>query len=113
MRSNGMETKVGTHGSKEACRRNLGSVALEAMLCGIYKKRISLTCLRILSCLTILVVIQQKILNQFLDVNEAMKAYAARKLNNGKLDVSWHIQDFGKSYSMLSFAQKICRKFKD
>ena len=46
-----------------------------------------------------------------LGVNEAVKAYEARKLNNGKLGVFWHTQGSGKSYSMVFLAQKIRRKF--
>lgn len=49
--------------------------------------------------------------HQYLGVNEAVKAYAARKLNNGKLGVFWHTQGSGKSYSMVFLAQKIRRKF--
>ena len=49
--------------------------------------------------------------HQYLGVNEAMKAYAARKLNDGKLGVFWHTQGSGKSYSMVFFAQKVRRKF--
>ena len=48
--------------------------------------------------------------HQYLGVNEAMKAYAARKLNDGKLGVFWHTQGSGKSYSMVFFAQKVRRK---
>ena len=48
--------------------------------------------------------------HQYLGVNEAMKAYAARKLNDGKLGVFWHTQGSGKSYSMLFFAKKVRRK---
>ena len=44
-------------------------------------------------------------------MNEAIKAYAARKLNDGKLGVFWHTQGSGKSYSMVFLAQKIRRKF--
>lgn len=44
-------------------------------------------------------------------MNEAIKAYAARKLNDGKLGVFWHTQGSGKSYSMVFFAQKVRRKF--
>lgn len=40
-----------------------------------------------------------------------MKAYAARKLNDGKLGVFWHTQGSGKSYSMVFLAQKVRRKF--
>lgn len=39
-----------------------------------------------------------------------MKAYAARKLNDGKLGVFWHTQGSGKSYSMVFFAKKVRRK---
>ena len=49
--------------------------------------------------------------HQYLGVNEAVKAYEARKLNDGKLGVFWHTQGSGKSYSMLFLAQKIRRKF--
>ncbi|WP_455909852.1 DEAD/DEAH box helicase family protein [Dysosmobacter welbionis] len=49
--------------------------------------------------------------HQYLGVNEAVKAYEARKLNNGKLGVFWHTQGSGKSYSMVFLAQKIRRKF--
>lgn len=44
-------------------------------------------------------------------MNEAVKAYEARKLNNGKLGVFWHTQGSGKSYSMVFLSQKIRRKF--
>ena len=37
-------------------------------------------------------------------VNEAVKAYEARKLNNGKLGVFWHTQGSGKSLSMVFYA---------
>ena len=49
--------------------------------------------------------------HQYLGVNEAVKAYADRKLNDGKLGVFWHTQGSGKSYSMVFLAQKIRRKF--
>ena len=49
--------------------------------------------------------------HQYLGVNEAVKAYEARKLNNGKLGVFWHTQGSGKSYSMVFLSQKIRRKF--
>ena len=44
-------------------------------------------------------------------MNEVVKAYEARKLNNGKLGVFWHTQGSGKSYSMVFLSQKIRRKF--
>ena len=94
MLSNGVEAKVGTLGSKYEFfhewkrleEKEAGSVALETMLRGICKKE------------------------NFL-VNEAARAYAARKLNDGKLGVFWHTQGSGKSYSMAFLAQKIRRKF--
>ena len=49
--------------------------------------------------------------HQYLGVNEAVKAYEARKLNSGKLGVFWHTQGSGKSYSMVFLSQKIRRKF--
>ena len=49
--------------------------------------------------------------HQYLGVNEAIKAYEARKLNDGKLGVFWHTQGSGKSYSMVFLSQKIRRKF--
>lgn len=47
---------------------------------------------------------------QFLGVNEAMKAYQRRKINNGKIGVFWHTQGSGKSYSMVFLTRKILRK---
>ena len=49
--------------------------------------------------------------HQYLGVNEAVKAYESRKLNDGKLGVFWHTQGSGKSYSMVFLAQKIRRKY--
>ncbi len=49
--------------------------------------------------------------HQYLGVNEAVKAYHARKLKDGRLGVFWHTQGSGKSYSMVFLAQKIRRKF--
>ncbi|MBR0193480.1 MAG: type I restriction endonuclease subunit R [Thermoguttaceae bacterium] len=49
--------------------------------------------------------------HQYLGVNEAVNAYEARKLNDGKLGVFWHTQGSGKSYSMAFLKQKIRRKF--
>lgn len=122
MLSNGTEAKVGTLGSKfeffhewkRLAEEDPGSVALETMLRGICKKENFLDLFenfilfdhsgghtaKILACN-----------HQYLGVNEAMKAYAARKLNDGKLGVFWHTQGSGKSYSMLFFAQKVRRKF--
>ncbi len=37
-------------------------------------------------------------------VNEAVQAYEARKLNDGKLGVFWHTQGSGKSLSMVFYA---------
>lgn len=122
MLSNGVEAKVGTLGSKyeffhewKRLRENEeGNVALETMLRGICKKE------NFLDLLENFVLFDHsdghitKILarnHQYLGVNEAVKAYADRKLRNGKLGVFWHTQGSGKSYSMVFLSQKIRRKF--
>ena len=122
MLSNGTEAKVGTLGSKyeffhewkRLSEEEQGSVALETMLRGICKKE------NFIDLFENFIIFDHsgghtaKILarnHQYLGVNEAMKAYAARKLNNGKLGVFWHTQGSGKSYSMVFLAQKIRRKF--
>lgn len=120
--SNGMEAKVGTLGSKyeffhEWKRLNeadAGSVALETMLRGICKKENFLDLFENFILYDHSGGNTAKILarnHQYLGVNEAVKAYEARKLNDGKLGVFWHTQGSGKSYSMLFLSQKIRRKF--
>ena len=122
MLSNGTEAKVGTLGSKyeffhEWKRLNEaeeGSVALETMLRGICKKENFLDLLEYFILYDHSNGSTAKILarnHQYLGVNEAVKAYQARKLNDGKLGVFWHTQGSGKSYSMLFLSQKIRRKF--
>ena len=120
--SNGVEAKVGTLGSKyeffhEWKRLNeqeAGSVALETMLRGICKKENFLDLFENFILYDHSGGNTAKILarnHQYLGVNEAVKAYAARKLNDGKLGVFWHTQGSGKSYSMAFLSQKIRRKF--
>ena len=121
MLSNGTEAKVGTLGSKyeffhewkRLAETDQGSVALETMLRGICRKK------NLLDLLENYILFDHsgghtvKILarnHQYLGVNEAVKAYEERKLNDGKLGVFWHTQGSGKSYSMLFLAQKIRRK---
>ena len=122
MISNGVEAKVGTLGSKyeffhewkRLAEAERGSVALETMLRGICKKENFLDLFENFILFDHSGGNTAKILarnHQYLGVNEAMKAYAARKLNNGKLGVFWHTQGSGKSYSMVFLAQKIRRKF--
>ena len=122
MLSNGTEAKVGTLGSKyeffhewkRLAEAERGSVALETMLRGICKKENFLDLFENFILFDHSGSNTAKILarnHQYLGVNEAMKAYAARKLNNGKLGVFWHTQGSGKSYSMVFLAQKIRRKF--
>ena len=122
MLSNGTEAKVGTLGSKyeffhewkRLAEADQGSVALETMLRGICKKENFLDLLENFILYdhsngkTVKILARN---HQYLGVNEAVKAYAARKLNDGKLGVFWHTQGSGKSYSMVFLAQKIRRKF--
>lgn len=121
--SNGLEAKVGTLGSKyeffhewkRLIEEEQGNVALETMLRGICKKENFLDLLENFILFdhsdgkTVKILARN---HQYLGVNEAVKAYSERKLNNGKLGVFWHTQGSGKSYSMLFLAQKIRRKFK-
>ena len=120
--SNGLESKVGTLGSKyeffhewkRLSEQEQGSVALETMLRGICKKENFLDLLENFILFDHSGGHTAKILarnHQYLGVNEAVKAYQARQLNNGKLGVFWHTQGSGKSYSMVFLAQKIRRKF--
>ena len=122
MLSNGVEAKVGTLGSKYEFfhewkrleEKEAGSVALETMLRGICKKENFLDLLENFILFdhsdgrTVKILARN---HQYLGVNEAAQAYAARKLNDGKLGVFWHTQGSGKSYSMAFLAQKIRRKF--
>ena len=122
MLSNGTEAKVGTLGSKfeffhewkRLAEEDQGSVALETMLRGICKKEHFLDLFENFILFDHSGGHTAKILarnHQYLGVNEAIEAYADRKLNDGKLGVFWHTQGSGKSYSMLFFAQKVRRKF--
>ena len=122
MLSNGVEAKVGTLGSKyeffhewkRLDEDDEGNVALETMLRGICKKENFLDLFENFILYDHSNGRMSKILarnHQYLGVNEAVKAYAARKLNDGKLGVFWHTQGSGKSYSMVFLAQKIRRKF--
>lgn len=123
MLSNGTEAKVGTLGSKyeffhewkRLAEEDQGSVALETMLRGICKKENFLDLFENFILYDHSGGHTAKILarnHQYLGVNEAMKAYEARKLNDGKLGVFWHTQGSGKSYSMVFFAKKVRRKMK-
>ena len=120
MLSNGTEAKVGTLGSpfaffhewKRLVEKEAGSVALPTMLRGICRKE------KFLDLFENFILYDHgaghtaKILarnHQYLGVNEAVKAYAARRLNDGRLGVFWHTQGSGKSYSMLFFAKKVRR----
>ncbi|MDE5777698.1 MAG: DEAD/DEAH box helicase family protein, partial [Lachnospiraceae bacterium] len=122
MLSNGVEAKVGTLGSKyeffhewkRLQENEEGNVALETMLRGICRKENFLDLLENFVLFDHSGGCTAKILarnHQYLGVNEAVKAYADRKLRNGKLGVFWHTQGSGKSYSMVFLSQKIRRKF--
>ena len=122
MLSNGTEAKIGTLGSKyeffhewkRLAESDPGSVALETMLRGICRKENFLDLLENFILYDHSGGRTAKILARnhlYLGVNEGVKAYAGRKLNDGKLGVFWHTQGSGKSYSMVFLAQKIRRKF--
>ena len=122
MLSNGVDAKVGTLGSKyeffhewkRLKESDEGNVALETMLRGICRKETFLDLLENFILFDHSGGKTAKILarnHQYLGVNEAVNAYAARKLKDGKLGVFWHTQGSGKSYSMVFLSQKIRRKF--
>ena len=95
--SNGTDAKVGTLGSKyeffhewkRLGKKEPGNVALETMLRGICKKENFLDLLENFILFdhsgghTVKILARN---HQYLGVNEAVKAYEARRLNNGKLD---------------------------
>ena len=120
--SNGLAAKVGTLGSKyeffhdwkRLKEDDAGNVELATMLRGICQKENFLDLFENFILYDHSAGNTVKILarnHQYLGVNEAAKAYADRKLNNGKLGVFWHTQGSGKSYSMAFLSQKIRRKF--
>lgn len=120
--SNGLEAKVGTLGSKyeffhewkRLKEDDAGAVDLETMLLGICDKRNFMDLLENFILFDHSSGDTAKILarnHQYLGVNEAVEAYKARKLKQGKLGVFWHTQGSGKSYSMVFLAEKIRRKF--
>ena len=122
MLSNGLQAKVGTLGSKyeffhewkRLAEEDEGSVALETMLRGICRKENFLDLFENFILYdhsdgkTVKILARN---HQYLGVNAAVKAYAERKLRDGKLGVFWHTQGSGKSYSMLFLSQKVRRKF--
>jgi len=117
MLSNGLESKVGTLGSKyeffndwkRLHEDDTGSVELETMLKGICNKKNFMDLFENFILFDTSGGTTSKIMarnHQFLGVNEAVESYKNRKLNNGKLGVFWHTQGSGKSYSMVFLAQK-------
>lgn len=120
--SNGLKTKIGTLGSKyeffhewkRLKEEDEGSVSLETLLRGVCCKENLLDLLENFILFDKSAGHTAKILarnHQYLGVNEAVKAYAERRLREGRLGVFWHTQGSGKSYSMVFLAQKIRRKF--
>lgn len=116
MLSNGEEAKVGTLGSsyeffhewKRLKEEDEGDVALETMLRGICKKENFLDIVENFILFDHEEDFTAKILahnHQYLGVNEAVRAYKDRKLNEGKLGVFWHTQGSGKSFSMLFLSE--------
>ena len=122
MLSNGLESKVGTLGSKFSFfnewkrlhEDEAGSVELATMLKGICNKRNFMDLFENFILFDTSGGSTEKIMarnHQYLGVNEAVESYKNRKLKDGKLGVFWHTQGSGKSYSMIFLAQKIRRKF--
>lgn len=122
MLSNGLESKVGTLGSKydffhewkRLREEDAGAVDLETMLRGICNKANFMDLFENFLLFdrsggkTVKILARN---HQYLGVNEAVESYENRKLNSGKLGVFWHTQGSGKSYSMVFLTQKIRRKY--
>lgn len=122
MLSNGVESKVGTLGSKYGFfhewkrlkEADEGAVSLQTMLRGVCKKENFLDLVENFILYDHSGGHTAKIMarnHQYLGVNEAVEAYRNRKLRDGRLGVFWHTQGSGKSYSMVFLSQKIRRKF--
>lgn len=120
--SNGIESKVGTLGSKfdffnewkRLHEDEVGSVDLETMLRGICSKKNFMDIFENFILFDASNGQTNKIMarnHQYLGVNDAVESYKNRKLKDGRLGVFWHTQGSGKSYSMVFLAQKIRRKF--
>lgn len=120
--SNGLEAKVGTLDSpyeffgewKRLAEGEPGRVDLETMLRGMCNKSTFMDLFENFILFDRTPTPTAKILarnHQYLGVNQAVRAYANRELNDGKLGVFWHTQGSGKSYSMVFMARKILRKF--
>lgn len=118
--SNGLRSRVGTLGSpyeffnewKRLSEEDAGSVSLETMLRGMCDREALLDLFQNFILFDHFDTPAAKIMarnHQYLGVNEALEAYKNRKLNDGKLDVFWHTQGSGKSYSMVFLAEKIRR----
>lgn len=118
--SNGLQSRVGTLGSpyeffhewKRLREEDAGSVSLETMLRGVCDRETLLDMFQNFILFDHFDTPAAKIMarnHQYLGVNEALGAYKARRLNDGKLGVFWHTQGSGKSYSMLFLAEKIRR----
>ncbi|MGN0822092.1 MAG: type I restriction endonuclease subunit R [Akkermansia sp.] len=120
--SNGLQSKVGTLGSKyeffhewkRLREEDEGSTGLDTLLRGMCRKE------NLLDLVENFIIFDDssgtpvKILarnHQYLGVNAAVDAYAHRRERQGKLGVFWHTQGSGKSYSMVFLARKILRKF--
>lgn len=122
MLSNGLEARVGTLGSKyeffhewkRLAEGDAGAIDLDTMLLGMCNKRTFMDLFENFILFDHSGSKTAKILarnHQYLGVNEAVAAYADRKVRDGKLGVFWHTQGSGKSYSMVFFAQKVRRAF--
>ncbi len=120
--SNGLEARVGTLGSKyeffhewkRLVEGDAGAIDLDTMLLGMCNKRTFMDLCENFILFDHSGSKTAKILarnHQYLGVNEAVAAYADRKVRDGKLGVFWHTQGSGKSYSMVFFAQKVRRSF--
>lgn len=125
--SNGLQTKIGTWGSKfefffewlrvDDEKEKLNREQIEEhglsvtnLIDGLFRKK------RLLDYIENFVFFDNKRIkiiaknHQYLGVNSLMKSVRNREKLNGKLGVFWHTQGSGKSYSMVMFVRKVKRK---
>ncbi|GAB6905949.1 Type I site-specific deoxyribonuclease, HsdR family [Desulfosarcina cetonica] len=119
--ANGVDAKIGSvtsrfehfHEWKRLAEEQPGVVDMETLLKGVCEKTNFMDLLENFILFDDSAGETKKILarnHQFLGVNRAVEAVSGRKKRKGRLGVFWHTQGAGKSYSMVMFTRKVCRR---
>lgn len=121
MLANGAKAKIGTitagyehfHEWKRLSEKDPGVVDMETLLKGVYDKKNFMDIFENFIVYDDSTGKQRKVLaenQQYLGVNQVIKALNDPNRVKGKLGVFWHTQGAGKSYSIVFFTTKIHRK---